>query len=790
MKKSDSEKNTPARRSSLTWGRLTLLSVLVAVAAIWLNVQQDTYVGRIFQDIFGPPSLRPRADWHRLKEVGERHRLHVRVLRDDYGVPHIYGKSDADTAFGLAYAHSEDDFDTIQKQLLAAHGQLGNVMGIMGAKIDFFSHWTRAFERVQARYYDEFDDDFRDLLQAYADGLNYYAAMHRSEVLLETVFPVTGMDVIAGSVLITPLFFGMDKVIQRLMEGPAFTPADMAGKGERTHHHEERDIMRPPESGSSYMHTEHAGSNSFAVNGRRSSDGQTMLNINSHQPFEGPVSWYEAHLHSEQGWDIHGGVFPGAPIVLHGHTNNLGWAHTVNSPDLIDIFRLETNPHDSLEYKYDGRWRRMERRMAPLRVKFGPLYWTVHKEVLWTEYGPAMRDPNNAEVVHAVWFAGLDHISSLQQWYRMNKATNLAEFKKAMSAQALSMFNTVYADREGNIYYLYSALLPHRIAEDVPDRNGVLNGSSSQIRWQQYLPFEKLPQVLNPPSGFVQNCNNNPFITTTGEGNPDRNAYKGYSGIEQQFVTGRSLRALELLSADESITEEEFVRYKYDLTYGPKSSMAEYQKMVTNGSIPIPDDLKNDAVLKEAIAAIGRWNLQTDMMNKQAALAVLSWTQYLWLVMNFGDWRQAVYKDPTVLLRTLARSAHVLKKEYGSVEVPWGAVNRHVRGNKDVPIGGGPDILRCMISVNPLEPFNPQPRGKALVGDTLIYIVVWDKNGTVHSRSVHQYGAATSRPKSKHYNDQVQLFADMGLKDVYLTEEEVRKHLEVEYHPGDPVALL
>ena len=691
-------------------------------------------------------SQRPkRPDVAGLIAAGQQY--DVRILRDTWGVPHVFGVTDADVAYGLAYAHAEDDFATIQDALLAARGQLGSIYGRKVVANDYMVHLFRVWDVVEEKYDTELSPEVRAICEAAADGINHYAAVHRNEVK-PGILPFTGKDVIAGFIHKTPLFFGLDGML-----GELFGP-------ERRHEVSTKStaqafLIEPSPSLP-------LGSNTFSVGPTRSADGKTHIAINSHQPWEGPVAWYEAHVHSEEGWDMVGSLFPGSPIILHGHNRYLGWAHTVNSPDLVDIYVLDINPDNPNQYRFDGAWRDLEVSTAPIKVKlFGPISWTFKREVIWSVHGPVLRQTHGT---YAIRYAGMGEVRQVEQWYRMNKARNLAEWQDAVRIAAISMFNCGYADYEGNIYYLYNGLLPMR-AEGY-DWSQYLPGDTSGTLWTEYLPFEKLPQVLNPPSGFVQNCNSSPFKTTVGPGNPDPKDYSPTFGIETK-MTNRALRAVELFGADESITEEEFYAYKYDMTYSTESEAARLVKKI------LASPASDDPVVQEAVEVLRSWDLQTNPENTGTAIGVLS-------VMAVRRMRGEA--DDTEFTSAFADVAHKLKEAHGRIDVPWSEVNRLRRGKVDVGLGGGPDILHAVYG-GTLE--NGRIAGRA--GDCYVLMVTWDENG-VTSRSIHQYGSATLDETSPHYADQVPLFVKRETKPVWFDEVDIRANLEREYRPGEESA--
>lgn len=675
----------------------------------------------------------------------------VTIRRDTWGVPHIFGETDADAAYGLAYAHAEDDFDTIQLALAAARGQLGPIAGAELAPNDYLVQLLRLPEVVAAGY-PTLAPETRALVEGYADGLNYYAALHEADVY-PGLFPVTGADIVAGFVHKTPFFFGVEAVI-----------GDLFG--------EERPLpISSKQAVGQLPAAVRYGSNTFAVSPARSANGETFLAVNSHQPWEGPVTWYEAHVHSEEGWNMVGGLFPGAPVVLVGHNEHLGWGLTVNSPDLVDVYVLDINPDNPNQYRFDGEWRDLEVRSVPIKVKImGRLTWTVQEETLWSVYGPTVRQPHG---VYAIRYAGYGEVALVEQWYRMNKATNFGEWQTAMREGVLPMFNAGYADKEGNIYYLYNALLPIR-AEGY-DWSQFLPGDTSDTLWTEYLPFEQLPQVLNPASGFIQNGNSSPFQTTIGPENPNPASYSATMGIETG-MSNRALRALELFGADESITAEDFYAYKYDMAYSADSDIPRYVDVIVNA----PELQAGNAATQQAVDLLRDWDWRTDPESRAAALMVLT----LNYINDNGHINPSKLVgaeiDPALVVAGFQTAVDDLQANFGRVDVDWLEVNRLVRGDTDLGLGGAPDVLHAVYGE-----LGEDGRFHGIAGDSYILLVSWDADGLVSSRSVHQYGSATLDEASPHFADQAPLFVNRELKSVWLDETAVRIHMVREYRPGE-----
>lgn len=671
----------------------------------------------------------------------------VKILRDTWGVPHIYGKTDADCAYGLAYAHAEDDFATIQETMYLARGKLAMLQGEEAAPFDYLVKLFRFQELVEEKYETDLSPEVRGVCEAYAAGYNHYAALHPEEVT-PGILPVTGKDIVTGFVLKTPFFFGLDDAIEAL-----YTERRVQKVSPN-----EQELSALPDVLADGLPT---GSNTFAIAPGRTPDGKTHLAINSHQPWTGPVAWYEARLKSEEGLDIVGGVFPGVPVILHGHNRDLGWAHTVNKPDLVDLYLLEMNPNNPDEYKYDGEWKRLDKDRVPIVVNiFDGFMWRANQEVLYSIHGPVIRRPHG---VYAIRYAGYGDIRQVEQWFRMGKSKNLAEFDAAMAMQAIPSFNVGYADKEGNILYRYNALLPLR--NPGHDYTGYLPGNVSETLWNKYLPFDQLPVVKNPASGFVVNGNGTPFRATAGEDNPKQEAFAAEFGIEPfNDISNRQLRLLELLGADDSITEEEVYQYKYDQAYSRDGKAADVLNEVLEASEP------EAPLLKEAVAVLRKWDFNTNPENTSAALAVL------FLRNDSGDGLKG--RTGPRAMELLKERAAQLKEAFGRLDPPWSEVNRLVRGEVDLGLGGAPDVLNAVYG----EWVNGRFEGRA--GDCYVLMATWDANGKVHSRSIHQFGTASTRPDSPHYADQAPLFVKRETKPVWLDEADLRANLKKEYAPG------
>jgi acyl-homoserine-lactone acylase len=652
------------------------------------------------------------------------------VERDRFGVPHISGPRDADVAFGLAYAHAEDDFATILDAIITTRGVAAQTKGKDGAVSDYLVQLFRIWKTVDAGYETRITPQSRAIMQAYADGLNLYAAQHPNDIPAG-LFPLSGKDVAAGTMFRSPFFYGLDGILKGITEKKP--PAETG----------------PPK-----------GSNGIAIAPSRSPDGATRLLVNSHQPYEGMVAWYEAVLESGEGWHVAGGFFPGSPFMLHGHNANVGWASTVNKPDLADVYALTVDPAKPGQYKLDGQWRAFEKSVATLKVKiWGPFLWTVKRDILWSVHGPVFVTDHGT---FALSFAGQGELRQPNQYMAMNKARNLTEWRTAMAMQALPSINFIYADDKGNIGYLSNGQFPVR--KDGVDWSGIVPGDRSDLLWTARVPFAQLPQVWNPRSGFVFNSNNNPLIATAPADNIKAETLPKHLGL-QTNMTNRSYRVLETYARDTSITAQEFEAYKYDLSYSEQGVLAGLIKEA------LTYDATGNKDLADAQEILRNWDRRTDINNRGAALAIM---------MGEPIGRAAEMGEPPPPLRPdLDAAIKHLKTHFGRLDPTWGEVNRLVRGKVNVPIPGGPDVYRAVYAAK-------QPDGtlKANGGDTFIMFVTWDKQGGLTSRSIHQYGSATLDANSPHYSDQAEMFAAMKTKPVVFNHADLTGQIERSYRPG------
>src|SRR3569623_192437 len=477
-------------------------------------------------------------------EAPPAHRYDVTIARDTFGVPHIFGASDPDVAYCIAYAHAEDDFSTLQEVLAMVRGRLGAMTGADGAKTDFALHFLDARATVD-RDYDKQPADVRALLDGYASGLNKYAERHPDEVRLSRLFPVDGRDIATGFVMRSPFFFGLDATLGALVGDkpmpPETAPAEAA-----------------PNVTPVGPNGQENGSNAFVVAPKRTSDGATRMVSNSHQPWTGGVAWYELVVHSRTGWNFAGATFPGAPYPLLGHNATLGWTNTVNRPDLIDTYKLTLNAGGDA-YRFDGQWRPLEKHLVWLRVKlWGPFVLPVPKYVYRAVQGPVIENKSGA---YAIRYGGADQLKMVEEYYRLSRARTFGEWQQALAIQGVPATNFLYADAAGHIAYFYNASFPNR--KPGYDYRKVLPGDTSADYAPGTVPWRMEPRNVDPASGFLVNANSTPFLSA-GPGSELHPADWSPLLVIETDTTNRDNRALQLMLATPKIGADEMKRVKFD----------------------------------------------------------------------------------------------------------------------------------------------------------------------------------------------------------------------------------
>ena len=658
----------------------------------------------------------------------------ITIARDSYGVPHIFAPTDPEVAYGLAWAHSEDDFKTIQTLILTGKGKLGTYLGKKGAPVDFVFGLLNT-RKVVDQQIKAMDPKFLQLVQGYLMGLEAYGKAHPSEVVNKHVFPIAIEDYIATTMFSVAIFCGVDKALPKILDGSIPSLPGFTGEG----------------------------SNAFAIKSSKSATGEPMLVINAHQPIEGATAFYEAHVQSEEGWNILGGLFPGGPLIFHGVTPNLAWAHTVNFQDKIDVYQLKTDKAHPNQYEVDGEWLPLVKRKIKLNIKGIP--FPVSKMAYESIYGPTLKSPKGG--YFSLRLPSLMDAGALQQWYAMNRSTNFTEFKAALNQNHLPMFNIMYADKDDNIFYISNGKMPYRNAKY--NWASTIPGNTRETLWEKFKPLDALPQHLNPAAGYLFNTNHSPFMATAVNENLNPANYDKYDGYET-YHNNRSQRAKDLIDTYDKIGWEDLKRIKFDRQL-PAKILYPYG---LDASVLFTLEATKYPALATIIKGIQQWDHVTNIESVGALYYNIAYYQA-------SKIRNNASKDPLTESEAVELVQYVhdfLIKHYGRLDVTLGEFQRLKRGDQDWPQAGMPDVLAAVMS----EPFGESQR-KMNSGDAYIGFVKFPKGGGLPLiETVNTFGAS-SHPESKHFADQRELYQAQKTKVMTLDKSEVLKKAERIYQP-------
>ncbi|WP_439633029.1 penicillin acylase family protein [Glycocaulis sp.] len=685
------------------------------------------------------------------EDVARAEAMHfeAEIFRDEWGVPRVLGATDGDAAFALAFAHAEDDFPTIQYALRAALGPEMLAADESEARGAYLVQALGVTALVAAEYETQLTLDTRALLSGYAAGLNYYAALHPDERVRD-LFPVTGRDVAALAAFYFPLFYGMSDVLTDL-----FAP-DVERDGARGQELQVHFIA----PGEQYE----LGSNAIAVAPSRSDDGATRVVINSHQPVEGPVAWYETHMMSDEGLNFAGGTFPGVPVLHLGANPGMAHAATINRPDLIDVYELTLGPDDR-SYLLDGEYVPFERSTARMLVHlWGPFAFQVTRPIERSVHGTVLRTERG---VFAIRHATQGDLRGVEQTYRLMQAQTLAEYEEVMEMLAMGNTNRVVGDSAGRIARYYNARMPLRLDEPGLDWRSILPGERSDLVWNEFAPFSALPHMVDPAAGYVVDANHTPFRVTLGDEDPQEGDFPRTFGIETH-MTNRGLVATTALAALETISRDALLAIKWDHSFHEDS-----QAMQLRAEL-LAMDWSDEPLMADALAIIEAWDGRADFDNRNAALSLLTYQPV-------GTARAAGRTGPP--LDEAFRDAVVyLAEHHGRLDPPWREVNFIRRGDVAVPLQGGPDTLRAVYGQR-----NGDGTLSMVAGDGLVMLAEWDSEGEFSLWAVHHFGSS-NRPDDPHYTSQMQDFADEVMRRVPMTVDAVRESAVEAYRPGERAA--
>ena len=664
-------------------------------------------------------------------------RSRVTIYRDTYGIPHVFGETDAATMFGFAYAQAEDNFWRLEDNYIRALGRKAEVEGERELVGD---RRTRTLEipRLAREEYRRLPKKMRALLDGFAAGLNAYLADHPDVKprLLTRFEPWYALAFIRLNYYRNGFFYGSGIRQADLVLTP----------------------LPPLPSGEEELR-ESLGSNGWVIGPSKSATGHAMLFINPHLPFFGSGQVYEGHVNSrESGWNFTGYTRFGFPFPYVGHNESLGWVSTDNAADQADLY-AETF-RDSLWYVHGKDLRPVTRWTDTIRVKTDTGVARRVVTFMKTHHGPIVGRRDGKPL--ALRMAKFEGDGWLEEWYNMTRARSVAELKRAMRPLNMLFGNVMAADAAGNTWYLYNAAVPVRDAK--LDWSGPVDGTDPAAEWKGYHTIDQLPQLLNPATGWMQNCNTTPFLLTS-SGNPDSSAFPRYMVRESDNRRGLSSR--RILGATPKFTWDEWVRAGFD-----------NYVIAADSLLPILlGRPTSDSIHRAAMDTLRYWNRRSDTASVAMTL--------------FDRWLEATERGRGDPLPALDSAIAQLTRDWGTWQVRWGDLNRLQR--LDERIEQPPSDERPSVAVRGAgqqhgvvfsyvtRPVPGQKRRYGVAGGT--YVSVVEFGPTVRRLAVHTMGASGD-PASPHFFDQAPLFARGEFRPAWFTLEEIKANLEREYRPG------
>ena len=574
------------------------------------------------------------------------------------------------------------------------------------------------------------------VVEGYSQGLNAYASNNPDKVLYKKLFPITPKKMLMYSQL--QLFISN--------EG-----AYWAGR------------ILNNDTQDDFLDQNLTGSNVIAMNSSKTASGETFLAINTHQPLEGPTSWYEVHLNSQEGTNIIGTMYPGTPNVVIGVNEYLGWSHTVNYPDKTDVFKLRMK--NKRKYIVDEEEYELEKFKAKITIKVLGIPIKINRKYYKSIYGPTLK---NKSGYYSIRTPTLFNVKALEQWWRMGKSKNFTEFYNNLKMKELPGFNIGYADKYDTIFYMSNGIIPKR-AQGY-NWKGIVPGDTKKTLWTEYHNIEDLPQVIQPESGFIYNANHSPFKSTSADENPNEENYNENMGYET-YDNNRSTRLIELIESYDRVSYDDFKDIKYDNSFPSKFN---YNFM----DISIIETLKLQAEndLFELLDIIQKWDRKTDIDSQGAGFYGVLYYQ---LVRNYRDEIQNNNKiiSKEILLSALADTKAYIINNFGSTEITLGDFQKLVRGDKELPIWGLPDVITAMSS-------RPYKDGKYKVtqGESYIGLVRFNENGPI-LESIISFGNSDN-PESDHYTDQMEKYSKFQTKKMTFDKNIIYSEAKEIYNPN------
>lgn len=705
------------------------------------------------------------------KEIAawEKQAKQVSIIRDHYGVPHIYGNTDADAVFGLLYAQCEDDFARVEMNYIDKLGRLSEVYGKSRMYDDLLTKII-IDSAAAIEDYRKAPQWLKKLCNAFADGINYYLYTHPAvkPALLNKFEPWYPMLWTDGSI------------------GAISTAGFGARNLQAFYEKNQEDVTYQPDRFEEVL----TGSNGFAFAPKITESGKAILYINPH------VTFYfrpEVHVVSNEGLNAYGAVTWGQFFVYQGFNEHLGWMHTSSYVDVSDSYVEEISSKNGKHYfLYDGKSRPVKEKTFTIQYKEGDGTAQKSFKTFFTENGPVLGIQNGKWVTVR---SDNRNIKGLIQSWQRTKATSFAEYKKAMDLLANASNNTVYADAEGNIAYWHGNFIPKR--DQKYDWNKPVDGTTSATAWKGLHPVSESIHIYNPENGWVQNCNSTPF-TAAGSNSPKQQDYPAY--MSQDGENFRGLNAVRILPQEKKYTLDKVIEKGYD-TY-----LTAFELLIPR-LITAYGETKNDSLrrsLSEPIAILKNWNYRVGENSVATTLAVYWGEKILGSInrtsVTEGEDNDIVNKARTFvkntssepLVQALASVKKELETKFGHWDAEWGSINRFQRISGDLenhfddnkpsyPVAFVSSVWGMLPSYSS-RVFPGTVKRYGVNGNSFICAVEFGEK--VKAKSLLA-GGESGHEDSSHFFDQGEMYSKGRFKDVLFYKEDVMKHAQRTYHPGE-----
>ena len=703
----------------------------------------------------------PRADVARWEQQAKN----VTIVRDDWGIPHIRGKTDADAVFGLLYAQAEDDFNRVETNYINAMGRLAEAEGESEVWRDLRMKLFIDPDSMKARYAAS-PAWLKKLMDAYADGLNYYLYKNPNvKPRVITKFePWMALTFSEGSI-------GGD--IEKVNLGQLEAFYGGAPATSRT--------------GDDFELVEPSGSNGIAIAPSNTTAKRALLLINPHTSF---FFRAEVQMTSDEGLNAYGAVTWGQFFIYQGFNDKAGWMHTTSGADDLDEYlETVTQKGGRFFYKYGNEERPFiaQKIVVPYKTANGMAKkeFTVYR----SHHGPVVRKADGKWVSFKIM---QEQVKALTQSDSRTKAHNYAEFRKTMDLQTNSSNNTIFADAEGNIAYFHANFVPKRDTRF--DWTKPVDGSNPATEWKGLHTVEESPHLLNPASGWLYNTNNWPY-TAAGPSSPKKAAYPEY--MQTGGENPRGVHATMVLQNRKDFSPSALMAAAYD-SYLPAFKDVIPALLKAYDQTPASNPLK--AKLAEQVAQLRGWDLRWSATSVPTSLAVF-WGEEVTRLVGADARRAGIAADdyvatratPEQHLQALETASNKLAADFGSWKTPWGDINRYQRLTGDIvqPFNdAGPSIPVAFTSSRwgslasfGARAYRDTKRWYGTSGNSFVAIVEFGRD-SVRARAVTA-GGESGNPKSPHFNDQADRYAKGNLREVYFYPSQLKGHTEHTYHPGE-----